>query len=196
MHPCRIQLHEEKQWPPFGKRGIVGLTMWYELFLRREAPFDADSLRNVLPASAVVREHPSRIEVALPSGTLDLSLLSPDDSEDRTRLTGLDLLVPGGVNPALAKDACEIAFDLAEAFHLTVYDPQLGRTVTGEDTDAIEARMARFASYLTETVGLDEAVAAKHIEVDLPRQRMSPKTRFYVGLAVVVVLLAVVARYC
>jgi len=168
--------------------------MWYELFLRREAPLPWSALVEALPAAATVRETERGLQVSLGPGAIELAVHPPGSPGDR--ITGADLLVPGGANPELAQAGCDVAFGLAESCDLAVYDPQLGRTVTARDADHIQARMARYASYLTETVGLDEAAAARHIGVDQPRQRMSLRTRFYLVLAGGLALLLLLARYC
>lgn len=173
-----------------------GAVMWYELFLRRDQALPLLELKEALSGMASLVETDRGFQVTLPEGTLELALHPPGAPNVEAELSGLDVLVPGGTNPELARAACDETFRLASACGLTVYDPQLGRVVTARDTEAIGARMARFASYLTETVGIDEAAALRHIEVDAPRSGMSLRTRFYLVLAGGLALLALLARYC
>ena len=95
--------------------------MRYELFLRREAGVD-DELVAAARDKAGELVRVERFEGEAPSG-LDLGV------EVDAR----------GASEAL----CEAAFALAEAHGLTVFDPQLGRTVSRDDGEAIGEQIAR-----------------------------------------------------
>ncbi|MDX9999730.1 MAG: hypothetical protein RBU30_00395 [Polyangia bacterium] len=170
--------------------------MWYELYLRREAALDVQEIRDALPGDAAVSESGHGLQISHSAGSFEISYYVPRSSEEEEHIRGVDLLVPGGANPALARAAFEAGFCLAESCGLSVYDPQLGRAVTRRDLESIEVRMARVASYLTETVGLEDADDLRHIAVDSPRPRLSLRTKFYLILAGTLALLAFFASYC
>ena len=97
--------------------------MRYELFLRREAGVDDELVAAARDkAGELVRVERFEGEGEAPSG-LDLGV------EVDAR----------GASEAL----CEAAFALAEAHGLTVFDPQLGRTVSRDDGEAIGEQIAR-----------------------------------------------------
>lgn len=174
----------------------AGAAMWYELFLRREEAVPLKEVMALLSGMASWEETSRGIQLNVPEGTFELILHLPERRGSEVEIRGVDCLVPGGANPGLSQAACDAVFRLAGTLGLSVYDPQLGRAVTDRDVEAILARMARFASYLTETVGIDEAADLRHIEVDAPRLGLSLRTRFYLVLAGGLLLLAILARYC
>ena len=73
---------------------------------------------------------------------------------------GLDLEIPGEASEQVSAALCEVAFRWAEQWALSVYDPQLGRTVTKRDREVICARIKRQADYLAERLG--KSVNAEH----------------------------------
>lgn len=173
--------------------------MWYEIFLRQKdpGPASAVALREGLGAEPGLEPVGGGWRARLEGGEAEVALhpAAPEAFEAATA-RGVDLRVPGGANPALAAAACALAFRWAGRYGLTVYDPQLGREVTARDAEGMQARMARLADYLTDTVGIDDGAQARHIAVDPPRRGLSPRAKFYLGLAVLLALLALLARYC
>ena len=109
---------------------------------------------------------------------------------------GLDLEIPGEASEQVSAALCEVAFRWAEQWALSVYDPQLGRTVTKRDREVICARIKRQADYLAEVVGIGDRRDARLIDVALPPRRMRWRTKFYLGLAGLLVVLAILTQFC
>jgi hypothetical protein len=185
--------------------------MDYELYLRARQPSanGAQELQRSLEAEPERapggQDALARLE--LPDGVLEVRLhpwrsewweepcpQAPTDGNAEPY--GVDLRIPGGANPRLAETAVARAFQWAERHDLTVYDPQLGREVRPRDADAIRSRIARLAEYLTDTVGMHEGQAAAQINVEPRRAPLPLRTRFYLALGALLVLLAVLSRYC
>ena len=175
--------------------------MRYELYLRAQTPTAAGAtrLREALERDEDMAGAAPTFTLRLPSGTLELRLHpaapafweAPEDGVAH----GLDLWVPGGANEELAAAACERAFGWAKTLALTVYDPQLGRPIKARDQEAVVHRIRLLADYLTETGGLGGAEAA-HIDVEPPRAPLPFRTKFYLALAALIGLLALLTRFC
>ena len=99
--------------------------MRYELFLRREAGVDDE----LVAAARDKAGELVRVERFEGEGTGEAP-------------SGLDLGVEVDARGA-SEALCEAAFALAEAHGLTVFDPQLGRTVSRDDGEAIGEQIAR-----------------------------------------------------
>jgi hypothetical protein len=178
--------------------------MDYELYLRARSPSSAgaQALRRAVKAEASGPSAPEALgaRLELTDGVLE-AWLHPArprfwERAPEGETYGVDLRVPGGANPALARAAVARAFQWADQHGMTVYDPQLGRQVRPRDADAITGRITRLAEYLTETVGMDEGQAEARIDVEPRRPPLPLRTRFYLALAAALVLLAVLSRYC
>jgi hypothetical protein len=103
----------------------------YELFLRGSASLSEEVLSSI---GAGVEQ--------LGSGTV---ILEPFRTEDG-RLDGVDI----GISPEEADSAqilCDVAFRLAAEHGFTVFDPQLGRTVTEGDDDLIRQGFAQSSAF-------------------------------------------------
>ncbi len=110
-------------------------------------------------------------------------------------LLGVDLSIAGGAGEGLAALLTERAFAWAKRWTLDVYDPQLGRTVDKDDPEAIIARVKRHSEYLTDTVGLGEQ-STRYMDVDVATAGMSMRTKFYLGLVGLLLVLGLVAHFC
>jgi hypothetical protein len=108
--------------------------MRYELFLRREAGVDDEVLE-------ATRQRAGE--------TLSVE---PFAGEADAGARGVDLGVEADARGA-AEALCAAAFDLAEAYGLTVFDPQLGRTVSRSDSEQIGEQVARTNAFATAALG-------------------------------------------
>jgi hypothetical protein len=175
--------------------------MQYELYLRAEST--ADRARRILeelqedpdvaraaPGGFILRGDAGELSIGLePRAEEQWAAPAPDAP------LGLDLAVPPGAGEALAELLAETAFAWAKRWELSVYDPQLGRAVEGADLDAIISRIKRQSDYLTETVGLG-GDAGSFIDVDRPAPHLSGRSKFYLGLAGMLVVLVLLAQLC
>lgn len=102
--------------------------MRYELFLRSSSPLSEETLA----------------EVRRRAGEDDLSM-DPYRNADNGELLGVDL----GTDPDAprASRLCALAFALAREHQLTVFDPQLGRSVTEGDGELIAQHLAQSAAF-------------------------------------------------
>lgn len=173
--------------------------MWYELYLRPNESGEAE-LKALLSSLSLGPEETGDLEgreLVLKAGVIRVALHPPGSTlEGSLAVGGLDVRIPGEASAALATEALDAVMELAEKHQMSLYDPQLGRAVKRRDVDAVLARIRRMADYLTETVGLDQSAQARHIDVDLARPRLTLSARFYIALAIVLTLLAILAGYC
>lgn len=178
--------------------------MRYELYLRATDPPDdlAARILDDLEKDPEVSQPPAGAwEHGGDCGTIAVALHPAEDPRwdsgkgDPEGPLGVDLAIAGGAGEALATQLAELAFDWAARWSLDVYDPQLGRTVEKDDMEAITARVKQHSEYLTDTVGLGEQ-STRYMDVDVPVLRMGLRSRFYLGLAVALLVLGLLAHYC
>jgi hypothetical protein len=108
---------------------------------------------------------------------------------------GVDLRIPGGAGELLASQLVDLAFDWAARWSVDVYDPQLGRTVENDEHQTITTRVKRQSEYLTETVGLGDQ-STRYMDVGGSARGLGLRSRFYLGLAVVLLVLGLLTHYC
>jgi hypothetical protein len=101
----------------------------YELFLRSSAPLDEPALQAIAAAAA---QSPTSL------------VLERYVADGQTR--GVDLGAPLD-QPRAAEALCKIAFALAAAHQLAVFDPQLGRPVTDGDREQIAQHFERTSAF-------------------------------------------------
>ncbi len=178
--------------------------MQYELYLRSSNPpadLAARILDDLRKDPEVARTPAGDFEYAGESGTVAV-VLHPGgaacwegDEPVPEGPLGVDLSIPGGAGESLASGLVELTFDWAERWSLDVYDPQLGRTVEKDDSNTITARVKYNSEYLTDTVGLGDQ-STRYMDVDVGLHRFGLRSRFYLGLAVALLLLGLLAHYC
>jgi len=102
--------------------------MRYELFLRSTSPLTEEQLESIR-------------ETVEASGAVELELYR---SEGETR--GVDLGVDVD-DPRGPGALCEAAFALADEFRLSVFDPQLSRTVTAGEEGEIRGKLDQVSTF-------------------------------------------------
>jgi hypothetical protein len=144
--------------------------MRYELFLRRPAEsLDQGELAAVCEAAAqeggVVHVDPYR--------------------DEEGALLGVDL----GINvdqPAGAARLCRLALDVAGTHRLSLFDPQLGQTITKGDEELVQQRFDQGAAF---------DVAAPIATASSPSAGgLSPSVKLWLALIGVIALVLLVAR--
>jgi len=139
--------------------------MRYELFLRSERPLSEASL------AAVAR-------VAAEDG------LAVEPYRDEVGVRGVDL--GAEMHNALAARALpRRAVELAEAHHLTLFDPQLGRIITEADLPLVRERMTGTQAFV-EAALVPDAVT--------PARGMGPAATLALAGAAVVVMVTLLGR--
>jgi hypothetical protein len=177
--------------------------MEYELYLRasESTPDLVTRVLDDLGESDAAPLAAGRWEVSGESGTVAVALHPAGDLRweggegDPAKFLGVDLSIVGGAGEALATMLVELAFDWASRWSLDVYDPQLGRTVSPEEPDAITRRVKQHSEYLTDTVGLGEH-STRYMDVDVDVARGGLRAKFYFGLAAALLVLGLLAHYC
>lgn len=164
----------------------------YELNLRSRSatPVTRERLLAALAARGITEGAAERFLVTR-NGRVEVQRSTPEAGP-----VGLDLAVPAAASGALAEDLCALAFDLAKELDLRVYDPQLGRPVTVEETDAVVARLRQQSLYYTETVGIDPTDGGLRADLPAPGITLTGRGKFYLVVGGVIVLLAVLAQLC
>jgi hypothetical protein len=164
----------------------------YELMLRARPAVAVDPAR----LAAVLAEHglteaAGESVLVTRNGRVVVRCLGPEADP-----AGLDLVVPAAASGALAEDLCAAAFGLARALDLQVFDPQLGRVVSVEETDAVVARLRQQSAYYTDTVGIDPVDGG--LRTDLPASGlvMTGRGKFYLAVGGVLLVLALLAQLC
>jgi hypothetical protein len=177
--------------------------MEYELYLRasESTPDLVTRVLDDLGESDAAPLAAGRWEVSGESGTVAVALHPAGDPRweggegDPAKSLGVDLSIVGGAGEALATMLVELAFDWASRWSLDVYDPQLGRTVSPDEPDAITRRVKQHSEYLTDTVGLGEH-STRYMDVDVDVARGGLRAKFYFGLAAALLVLGLLAHYC
>lgn len=148
--------------------------MRYELFLRSSAPLTEETLAEIRRRVTEAGREPLVLEV----------FRAGQDRAEQAGITGVDL----GAQVADLPDPSLLwrtAFDLATAHGLTVFDPQLSRTVTAGDAELIAERVAQTIAY------------AQAAPVTTPAPGvggMSASTRIWLLVAALVGLALVISR--
>ncbi|WP_338279566.1 hypothetical protein [Corallococcus caeni] len=157
--------------------------MSYELVLQARAPgapFDTERVEALLAARpGTVRPDGVR-EWDLGVGAVEVLPL-----RDGKRVVGTELRVPLEDREELIREALTEAAALAHQAQLRLFDPQLGRVLTGSDTEMVVEQYLRTELYrrtakpMEITPGLEEAMnRAERVErLGLPSERMSLPTR-------------------
>ncbi len=178
--------------------------MQYELYLRASQPQPdlATRILDDLGKDPEVDKTPvGGFEYAGDSGVIAVALHPAQDAcwegdqGDPGGPMGVDLIIPGGAGEALAVQVAELAFDWAARWSLDVYDPQQGRTVEKDELRTITDRVKRHSEYLTDTVGLGDQ-STRYMDVEVGAHRLGLRSRFYLGLALALVVLGLLAHYC
>lgn len=137
----------------------------YELFLRRDEPLTSEE---VASARTQARDADLQVEVFQRDG----------------RTCGFDLGV-GLHEPSRSAEAlCSVAFELARHLGLSVFDPQLGRTLAVAESEALLKRFAQSAGYLLTGFGGPPFSAPSR----------PPSTRIWLLLLGLLLLVAVAGR--
>lgn len=145
--------------------------MRYELFLRRlSEPLDQGELDAVCEAAAQegdeVHVDPYRDEEG--------ALLGVD--------LGIDVAAPAG-----AARLCRLAFDVVGTHRLSLFDPQLGRTITKGDEELVQQRFDQSAAF---------DVAAPIATASSPSAGgLSPGVKLWLAVTGVFVLVLLVGRW-
>jgi hypothetical protein len=177
--------------------------MRYELYLRAESP-TVESCRKLPAALRALGEleerEPGHFVLRAEVGELHVSTRPADPGFWEAPAppfppVGLDLWIAAGSSRGLAQHFCRQVGDLAARLDLTVYDPQLGRPVDPKGLEAVQESIRRQSDYLTETVGLGAANGGL-VDVDSAPVKLSFKVKFYLGLALLLVVLVLAARFC
>lgn len=178
--------------------------MQYELYLRASAPpasLATQILADLGKDQEVSKTPHGDFEYLGEDGAVTVVLHPAGDARwegdqgDVEVPLGVDLRIPGGAGKHLASQMVDRAFDWAARWSVEVYDPQLGRTVEKDEHQTITTRVKRQSEYLTETVGLGDQ-STRYMDVDGPAGGLGLRSRFYLGLAVVLLALGLLTHYC
>jgi hypothetical protein len=145
--------------------------MRYELFLRRPSEPLGQKELDVVCAAAAQEDGEIHVD---PYRDEEGALLGVD--------LGIDLDQPGG-----AASLCRVAFDLAGAHRLSLYDPQLGRAVVEGDEDLVQQRFDQGAAF---------DVAAPITTASSPAGGgLSPSVKLWLAVIGMIVLVLVLGRW-
>jgi hypothetical protein len=104
-----------------------------------------------------------------------------------------ELKVPFSDKPDLVRQAVEEATAMAESVGLRVIDPQLNRTLTGRDAEAVAEEFMRNARYAGEYMGVSEALGASYT----PKQEdqgLKPQTKILLAAIMFAVVMFITWR--
>lgn len=109
---------------------------------------------------------------------------------------GLDFVIPTGLTEETAREMIEIVCALADHWEMVIYDPQMGRTVTQADLESIVMNWKEQNDYLLRTVGGDGSTVGGGAHYPEYTYGLSPKAKFWLFVAGLVVLFFALARFC
>jgi hypothetical protein len=95
------------------------------------------------------------------------------------QVVATELRVPLSDKMDLVREVVEEGATLAQAAELRLVDPQLGRTLTANDSGAVADQFLRTARYAGEMMGVSEAVAASYAP---PPEGLSPGLKVVMGI--------------
>lgn len=170
--------------------------MDYELYLRVDEP-SAAGARALLDAirSSLGPGRSGGLGWRICHGTeeTDLQLVPPDpvwwEDPDSTTQAGVDVIVPAGATHAHVDAVCDWLFAVTKQEEgIRVYDPQLGRSVSEEDREAIRERATELGTYLMDTLG----AASGHGSLQEPGAPRRARVLWWVacGVAILWILLS------
>jgi len=177
---------------PDPRSGFAAMPVLYELLLRcrPSVPLPGARLLAALATRAATEGEGERFLVTR-NGRVAVRVSSPEAGP-----AGIDLAVPAAASGALAEDLCAAAFDLAKELDLQVFDPQLGRLVTVEETDSVVARLRQQNVYYTETVGIDPVDGGLRSDHPAPGITLTGRGKFYLLVGGFIAILALLAQLC
>jgi hypothetical protein len=144
-------------------------------------PYDSARVDALLEERGVTRRPDGMRVWRLKFGDVEVGEL-----REGVQLVATEVRVPLSDKTDLVREAVEEAAALAAAAELRLIDPQLGRTLTANDSASVADQFLVTARYAGEMLGVSEAVAASYAP---PPEGMSPGLKVVLGIGGLLIFL-------
>jgi hypothetical protein len=134
--------------------------------------------------------------VDLQGGEVKVVRFPPDEAENPSNKIGLDLLLPSGLLPDQCRDMISSCLELGTDLEMTVFDPQMGRTVSHADIETIFQHWQDQNAYLLRTVGSNGSVAGGGAHYPEYKGGLSASAIFWLAVGGLLVAVFLLARFC
>jgi hypothetical protein len=120
-------------------------------------PYDSARVDALLSERGVVARPDGQRVWRLKGGDVEVGLV-----RENGEIIATELRIPLSEKTELVREVVEEGATLATAAEARLIDPQLGRSLTANDSGAVADQFLRTARYAGEMMGLSEAVAASY----------------------------------
>ena len=134
--------------------------------------------------------------VDLDGGQVKIVRFPLNAADNPSNKVGLDLRLPSGLLPDQCRDMISFCLELGTDLEMTVFDPQLGRTVNRADIETIFQHWLEQNTYLLRTVGSNGSVAGGGAHYPEYGGGLSGSAIFWLAVGGLVVAVFLLARFC